>query len=92
MAGVRAVVHGRVQGVWFRGWTRDVACELGLVGWVRNRFDGAVELEAHGERTVLESFVKRLHEGPPLARVSSVETDWSASGPAPDRFEVRYRA
>ena len=37
---VRAVISGRVQGVWFRAWTVEQASRLGLAGWVRNRFDG----------------------------------------------------
>lgn len=94
MTELRAVVHGRVQGVWFRGWTRETARALGLSGWVRNRPDGAVELAARGDRAVLETLLDRLRDGPPLARVSRVETAWSEV-PAGDagrtgRFEVRY--
>ncbi|WP_341540072.1 acylphosphatase [Pseudodesulfovibrio tunisiensis] len=49
MKQVRAIIRGKVQGVWFRGWTRDTARELGLRGWVRNLPDGAVEAVAPGK-------------------------------------------
>ncbi|MDD3311725.1 acylphosphatase [Pseudodesulfovibrio sp.] len=92
MTELRAVVHGMVQGVWFRGWTCDAARELGLSGWVRNRRDGAVELAARGGREALERFLARLHEGPPLARVSRVDAQWAEVDEAPGsgRFLVRH--
>lgn len=92
MTELRAVVHGMVQGVWFRGWTCDAARELGLSGWVRNRRDGAVELAARGSREVLERFLDRLHDGPPLARVGRVDAQWAEvdDDPGSGRFLVRY--
>ncbi|MEF2231203.1 MAG: acylphosphatase [Pseudodesulfovibrio sp.] len=86
---LRAVVHGIVQGVWYRGWTRDAAREMGLTGWVRNRPDGTVELAARGERAALERFLERLHDGPPLARVARVDVAWGDPAEASDRFEIR---
>lgn len=70
---VRIVVRGRVQGVWFRGSARDEARRLGLVGWARNRADGSVEILAEGAPAAVERLVAWCHEGPPLARVRSVE-------------------
>jgi acylphosphatase len=69
----RIVVRGRVQGVWYRGSARDEARSLGLVGWARNRADGSVEILAQGPATALDRFVEWCREGPPLARVRSVD-------------------
>ncbi|NDV20395.1 acylphosphatase [Pseudodesulfovibrio sp. JC047] len=74
---LHAIIHGKVHGVWFRAWTRDVAKENAIVGWVRNRPDGTVEVLAHGRKTALEDFENRLREGPPLARVSRMDLSWS---------------
>jgi len=65
-------VGGRVQGVFFRAWTREVATELGLRGTVRNLPDGTVEAHAAGPARELDRFQERLWEGPPSARVDSV--------------------
>lgn len=71
-------VTGRVQGVWFRAWTREQAQERGVSGWVRNRPDGSVEAVVAGPREAVEALIAALHEGPPAARVTDVrvsETD-----------------
>jgi len=65
-----------VQGVFFRYETQSVAKRLGLVGWVRNRLDGSVEVLAEGEKEKLEELLKWCHQGPPLARVDSVQINW----------------
>jgi acylphosphatase len=67
-------VTGRVQGVFFRAWTRDVACGLGLRGTVRNLPDGSVEAHAAGSPQALEAFEECLWQGPPSARVETVQT------------------
>jgi len=92
MAAVRAhlVVSGRVQGVWFRGATQEEARGLGVVGWVRNRRDGTVEVEAEGERGAVEALVAWAGHGPPGARVTHVETRWIAALGTEMEFEVRY--
>jgi acylphosphatase len=59
-----AVVFGNVQGVGFRYFTRRTAQQLGCTGWVRNREDGAVELEAQADEYVIQSFCEELKEGP----------------------------
>jgi len=71
----RIRVTGRVQGVWYRGWTVDQARSLGLSGWVRNRRDGSVEILAEGPDDALTELVRRCHEGPPAARVERVEVE-----------------
>ena len=76
-------VSGRVQGVWFRAWTEQQARQLGLSGWVRNLSDGRVEVVIAGAAPAISSMLKRLHEGPPQAKVEAVAvTDWSEEVPA----------
>ena len=69
----RLIVHGRVQGVWYRGWTVDQAVALGLDGWVRNRREGTVEILASGPEAAVEELIARCREGPPAARVERVD-------------------
>ena len=66
-------VHGRVQGVGFRWWTRAVAGRLRLGGHVRNLTNGCVEIQAAGRTEVLAEFERLIAEGPQFARVTSVE-------------------
>jgi acylphosphatase len=68
----RYFIAGRVQGVGFRYWTVGRARHHGLVGWVRNRRDGRVEVLAYGDRSVLDGFERELAEGPPAALVQGV--------------------
>ncbi|MHC8509725.1 MAG: acylphosphatase [Rhodospirillales bacterium] len=70
---VGAHVTGRVQGVWFRGWTVKQAAALGLDGWVRNNPDGSVELLAAGAPDAVEALLRACLSGPPLANVTGVE-------------------
>lgn len=75
---VRANIHveGRVQGVSFRGFTRRLAQELHLKGWVRNLYDGRVEVLAEGDKDGIEVMIERLKAGPPSARVENVSVRW----------------
>ncbi|MFC1929111.1 acylphosphatase [Chloroflexota bacterium] len=78
LASVRVIVHGHVQGVYFRAFTSRHARELGLTGYVRNLLDGkAVEVQAEGERDKLERLIDHLKSGPAGARVEKVVTHWS---------------
>jgi DNA ligase D-like protein (predicted 3'-phosphoesterase) len=72
---VRAVVRGAVQGVGYRDVTLRRARRLGLMGWVRNEEDGSVRVHAEGLEPAVGELVSFLHDGPPLARVSEVETE-----------------
>jgi acylphosphatase len=69
---VRLMVSGRVQGVGFRWFVRESAREHRLAGWVRNRPDGNVELEASGEEGSVRELIEALRRGPPGARVDDV--------------------
>lgn len=83
-------VRGRVQGVGFRWSVRERARGLGLAGWTRNEIDGSVWIVAEGERVALESLRRWCDQGPPLARVDSVQVRWlAARGDCPLPFGVR---
>lgn len=91
---VRVLVRGRVQGVSFRAATRAEARRLGVSGWVRNEDDGSVLLEAWGPADAVAALLTWCGKGPPLARVSSLET-CELPVPTPDEggpsgFEIRY--
>jgi acylphosphatase len=74
MDNIRAhlIVEGRVQGVFFRDTTRMEAVGLGLTGWVKNRFDGSVEVVAEGPKDKVDQLVQWCYHGPPYARVTGV--------------------
>jgi acylphosphatase len=73
---LHATVVGRVQGVSFRYYVMEQALSLDLVGWVRNRWNGEVEVTAEGPRQKLEILLEALREGPPMAMVDNVEYEW----------------
>ena len=77
MKRAKVVVHGSVQGVFFRAETRDHARSLGLAGWVRNAPDGTVEAVLEGDDEQVESMVEWCRRGPGGARVEEVEVAWS---------------
>ena len=71
---LRLVIHGRVQGVWFRESMRREAEALGIDGWVRNRSDGTVEAVIHGPPAAVEAMTAWARRGPEAARVTSLES------------------
>jgi len=66
------VVSGDVQGVGYRAFTQRAAKDLDLSGWVRNLYDGRVQVEVEGPRAKVEELLARLRRGPSLAAVSDV--------------------
>ncbi|ACX52884.1 acylphosphatase [Ammonifex degensii KC4] len=78
MKQVRAhvIVHGKVQGVYFRASTLEKAREEGVTGWVRNRPDGTVEAVFEGEEERVKRMIAWCHQGPPWAEVERVEVNW----------------
>jgi len=73
MTAERFVVTGRVQGVGYRWWTVGTAKRLGLAGWVRNRRDGSVEIQAAGPADRLDALALACESGPPGARVAAIQ-------------------
>jgi acylphosphatase len=70
---LRLIIHGRVQGVFYRDWTIRNARELGLAGWVRNEADGTVAAHLEGAPEAVEAMVTRMHDGPPDAAPTRIE-------------------
>jgi len=89
-ARLRAVVHGEVQGVGFRYWTRQEARGLGLTGYVRNRWNGTVEVVAEGQRASLQRLLDRLGRGPRSAWVQRVSAEWGLYTGRLRSFQVRF--
>jgi acylphosphatase len=86
-----AVVHGRVQGVYYRAFTARVAKSLAVAGYVRNvARTGDVEIEAEGDRSKLEEMLDQLRIGPPEALVEEIDTKWSTYTGQHNNFDVRY--
>jgi acylphosphatase len=71
----RFVISGRVQGVGFRYFTREVALREGVTGWVRNLADGTVEARVEGEREAVTRVERALRNGPRGARIDAVFVD-----------------
>jgi acylphosphatase len=69
----RLVVHGKVQGVFYRDSAREAACNEGVAGWAANRSDGTVELVLEGPPDAVESVVGYCRRGPSSADVDSVD-------------------
>lgn len=75
-ARARVLVSGRVQGVFFRQETYELAISLNLTGWVRNTHDDRVEAIFEGEKEDVEKLIGFCRKGPPYARVTKVEVTW----------------
>jgi acylphosphatase len=73
MKAERVVIHGKVQGVWYRAWTVEQARQRRLAGWVRNRRDGTVEAVFAGDGASVEAMIEACRTGPKRARVGEIE-------------------
>jgi acylphosphatase len=86
---LHATIEGRVQGVGYRAFVEQNAFSLGLTGWVRNRWDGSVEVLVEGERPNLEKLLAALYRGPRSANVSNIQIEWQPATGEFGRFSVR---
>lgn len=84
------VVKGRVQGVFFRDYTRKQAIQHNLTGWVRNLPDGSVEALFYGEEKMVSDILSWLKQGSPQSRVDSVHSDDIHSDETFPSFEIHY--
>lgn len=92
MANVRVyvLISGSVQGIFFRSNTCYHAQELGVNGWVKNRWDGKVEAIFEGEESSVKELIGWCHKGPPGAVVRDVKVEWHRYLDEFDSFSVRY--
>ena len=88
-ARLHAMIDGGVQGVGFRMFVLDHANAMQLTGWVRNTYDGRVEVTAEGSRPALEKLLDKLRQGPRSAFVTEVKQDWQPASGEFTNFEVR---
>lgn len=85
---VRVRITGRVQGVYYRAWTKSEAERLGLGGWVRNEYDGSVAALLSGAHAAIEEMLRLMRDGPLDARVAEVLIEEADSDEAPKGFDV----
>ncbi|MFA6055528.1 MAG: acylphosphatase [Thermodesulfovibrionales bacterium] len=83
-------IDGRVQGVFYRGFTQELAESLGLKGWVSNLSDGRVEAVFEGDRDVIESAIRKCYVGPPASRVANIDIQWETYTGEEKDFSVRH--
>jgi len=86
----RIIVQGLVQGVGYRWYAARRAQALGVRGYVRNLYDGTVEVHLSGDRSLVEELIRDLRIGPRSARVTDMKIEWDApeNGPG-SQFEIR---
>jgi len=83
-------IDGRVQGVFYRAFTRDIAHRLRLSGWTKNLRDGRVEALFEGEKRAIEEAIRECHAGPPGAEVTNIDIQWESYSGDETGFSVRY--
>ena len=84
------LVEGIVQGVFFRATARDAARSLKVTGWVRNRWDGKVELLLEGDKQAVDRMIEWSHKGPAGAVVTNVQVEEQPFGGDLTTFSIRY--
>ena len=82
------VVKGMVQGVGFRYFVRQQAGRLGLCGSVRNLYDGNVDIQVQGDRSLIEEFIDIVKVGPRSARVIDLLIEWKETSAEFTRFDI----
>ena len=90
MQRVRIVVHGSVQGVFFRANVKGVALSLGLKGYAKNLPNGAVEVVAEGPEDKLKELISFCKKGPEAAEVSKVDVEFNKASNEFEGFDVRF--
>jgi acylphosphatase len=89
-ARAHVIIEGRVQGVFFRAHTQEMADLLDLTGWVKNRRDGRVEALFEGERSKVQQMIEWCHRGPSEARVTKVLVTWEDFAGEFKNFSIAY--
>ncbi|UCG11181.1 MAG: acylphosphatase [Deltaproteobacteria bacterium] len=89
-ARAHVLISGRVQGVFFRDYTRRAARARGISGWVMNTRDGRVEAVLEGEKEMVEDMIRWCHQGSPMSYVSDVSVQWEEYVGEFGDFRVKY--
>jgi acylphosphatase len=84
------LIRGRVQGVFFRKNTKQVAEALNITGWVKNTDEGHVEILAQADRSTVEQFITWCRQGPPKAYVEEVKIEDASIDTNIKRFSIEY--
>lgn len=87
---VHITVYGQVQGVGFRSFVQSRALALGVVGWVRNRDEGTVEIWAEGPRDILQRLTQQVQKGPRYGLVTHLGIDWHTPQDTFGEFNIRW--
>jgi len=87
--GAHIVVNGLVQGVGFRYFVYHQAMRLGLKGYVANLYNGDVEIDVEGDRSLIEELIKEVKSGPRAGHVSHVNVNWKNFASMYERFDIR---
>ncbi|NIR50071.1 acylphosphatase [candidate division KSB1 bacterium] len=87
---VKLTVKGRVQGVGFRWFVQKTANKVNVNGYVKNLFNGDVEIEAEGARGRVEELIKEVKAGPRFAHVTDVFVEWKEYEGKYDSFDVKF--
>lgn len=87
---VKVVIHGRVQGVFYRVHTKHTADLLGITGYVKNRADGCVEAVFEGDQKTVDKMIAWCRRGPQMSRVDQIQTQNINPLIHFTRFEIRY--
>jgi len=90
LVNVHVIISGRVQGVWFRANTKQMAEQLGLTGWVRNTSDGCVEAVFEGEEHLINKMIEWCNQGSPLSKVKNVDVKNQESTNEFSDFSIRH--
>jgi acylphosphatase len=88
MPSIHLIIKGKVQGVFFRASTKEMAEKLNITGWVKNTDGGDVEVRAQGEDEALEKFIAWCRRGPSQAKVTQVEINRDLPEEKFDRFKI----
>ena len=86
----RVIIEGRVQGVFFRYHTQEMAFLFGVKGWVKNRRDGRVEAVFEGDKTKVDQIIQWCHRGPSEAKVTGVRVNWEDYIGEFEDFSIAY--
>ncbi len=90
LKGLHLIVNGVVQGVGFRWFVERAAKNFGLTGWVKNLYDGTVEMYAEGDEGALKGFLDEIKIGPGSGRITGVKASWTEYTGKYDDFRITF--